>query len=88
MNPDIAVSDSTISDKPELRISVFSDYICPFCYIGHHRLMQLRDKYDLRINWRLIEIHPETPSEGQPVSGLGYGEEQWQRMMGRNLMWW
>ena len=24
--------------RPELRISVVSDYICPFCYIGSRRL--------------------------------------------------
>ena len=66
---------------PELRLTVFSDYICPFCYVGYHRLMRLRDVYDLKINWCLIEIHPETPPGGKPVSELGYGKTQWQQMM-------
>lgn len=67
--------------KPELRVMVFSDYICPFCYIGHLRLARLRDSYDLKINWRFLEIHPDNPSEGRPLSELGYPPEQWRRMM-------
>lgn len=68
-------------EKPELLVTVYSDYICPFCYIGHVRLARLRDQYELKVNWRFIEIHPETPSEGQSVEKLGYEPEQWQLMM-------
>ena len=66
---------------PELRLTVFSDYICPFCYVGHHRLMRLRDEYDLKINWCFIEIHPETSPEGEPVASLDYPSEQWNQLM-------
>ena len=66
---------------PELRLTVFSDYICPFCYVGHHRLMRLRDEYDLKINWCFIEIHPETSPEGEPVTSLEYPSEQWNQLM-------
>ena len=66
---------------PELRLTVFSDYICPFCYVGHHRLMRLRDEYDLKINWCFIEIHPETSPEGEPVASLEYPSEQWNQLM-------
>lgn len=68
--------------KPTLLASVFSDYICPFCYIGDLRLDRLREHFDLKINWMLVEIHPETPAEGTPVSALGYSSEHWQQMMG------
>jgi predicted DsbA family dithiol-disulfide isomerase len=70
-----------IARKPQLLVTVFSDYICPFCYVGHRRLAKLRDRYDLKIYWRFIEIHPETPAEGQSVDELGYVPEQWQAMM-------
>lgn len=66
--------------KPVLLATVFSDYICPFCYIGDLRLARLREEFDLRINWMLVEIHPETPPEGAPVDALGYGRERWQGM--------
>lgn len=67
--------------KPELKISVLSDYICPFCFIGHKRLNSLKDDYDLKINWCFVEIHPETPTEGQSVSLLNYSDETWNDMM-------
>ena len=67
--------------RPQLFATVFSDYICPFCYIGDLRLERLREHFDLKINWCLVEIHPETPASGQPVSELGYSTEQWYTMM-------
>ncbi len=69
------------ADKPELRVTVFSDVICPFCYIGAARLDRLRDEYDLRVNWCFLEIHPETPAAGMPVSQLGYDPQRWETMM-------
>ena len=66
---------------PELRVTVFSDYICPFCYVGSERLERLRDRFELKINWCLLEIHPDTPPEGKPVSELGYSGSQWSQLM-------
>jgi len=66
--------------KPELKISILSDYICPFCFIGHLRLNALREKYDLKINWCFIEIHPETPSLGHSIKMLNYDDEVWDEM--------
>lgn len=73
--------DEVGADKPLLKVTVFSDYICPFCYIGDLRLDRLREHYDLRVNWCAIEIHPKTPSEGQPIEALGYDRDRWQSMM-------
>lgn len=67
--------------KPTLKITVFSDYICPFCYIGDARLNSLRDEYDLKVNWCFLEIHPETPAEGMHVSKLGYEDAVWKQMV-------
>ncbi len=69
------------TSKPELKISVISDYICPFCFIGHKRLDKLRDAYDLKINWCFVEIHPETPAEGQSVALLNYSKDYWNTLM-------
>lgn len=69
------------ADKPELRVTVFSDVICPFCYIGAIRLDRLRDEYDLRVNWCFLEIHPETPVAGMPISQLGYDPQRWEMLM-------
>lgn len=66
---------------PVIKLTVFSDYICPFCYVGYHRLMRLRDEYELKINWCFIEIHPETSAEGEPVASLEYPSEEWNQLM-------
>ena len=66
---------------PELKVTVYSDYICPFCYVGHHRLQRLRDNYNLKINWCFLEIHPETSAQGEPIDSLEYPSEQWQLML-------
>ena len=66
---------------PELKITVYSDYICPFCYVGFHRLQRLRDSYDLKINWCFLEIHPETSADSEPIGSLDYPSEQWQQML-------
>jgi len=71
----------TMNGKPELLATVFSDYICPFCYVGDVRLDRLRDDYDLKINWCFLEIHPETPAEGMATDALGYSSDRWQTMM-------
>ncbi len=67
--------------RPLLKATVFSDYICPFCYIGDLRLNRLREHFELRVNWCAIEIHPRTSPQGQPIESLGYDSERWQSMM-------
>lgn len=64
-----------------IQVTVFSDYICPFCYVGSHRLLGLTGEFDLDIRWANIEIHPDNPPEGRPVEELGYPPDQWRRMM-------
>ncbi len=70
--------------KPQLKVSVLSDYICPFCFIGNLRLNSLREHYDLKVNWCFIEIHPETPARGHSIKLLNYDENTWDEMM-KNL---
>jgi len=73
------MNDTSI--KTPLEVVVYSDYICPFCYIGFLRLEKLRDEYELSIDWRFLEIHPDNPPEGKPVTELGYPPRQWRMMM-------
>lgn len=48
-----------------MNITFYFDYICPFCYVGTKRMMQIADEFDLDIDWRGIEIHPEFRPEGK-----------------------
>lgn len=49
--------------------------------MGERRLARLSEEYDVRVERRFLEIHPETPAEGRPVSELGYPPDRWARMM-------
>jgi predicted DsbA family dithiol-disulfide isomerase len=61
--------------QKKLKIVVFSDYICPFCYIGFYRVEQLKENYNIEVEWRPFEIHPETPKEGTELNNLPFPEE-------------
>jgi len=71
--------------KPELKITILSDYICPFCFIGDLRLNVLREIYDVKVNWCFVEIHPETPGAGHSIKMLNYSDEVWDEMS-KNLL--
>jgi predicted DsbA family dithiol-disulfide isomerase len=44
-----------------IRIRMFSDYICPFCYLGKAIIDKLKNRFDIELEHVGIEIHPETP---------------------------
>ena len=72
-----------LHEKPLLRVTVFSDYLCPFCYLGWLRLERLRADYELRVNWCMTEIHADNPTDaGRPPTDMGYTPGQWQRLLG------
>ena len=57
-------------NQKKLKVTVYSDYICPFCYIGFHRIEKLKQKYDLDVEWQPFELHPEIPKNGITVNEL------------------
>ncbi len=50
--------------RPSLRLTVVSDYICPWCYIGFTRLERLRDEFDIELDACAYDLRPGTPPEG------------------------
>ncbi|MFW9772024.1 MAG: DsbA family protein [Promethearchaeota archaeon] len=56
----------------KLKVIAYSDYICPFCYIGYHRIQQLKKDYNLDVEWKPFEIHPETPKGGALTEDLPF----------------
>lgn len=51
-----------------LTISVFSDAICPWCFLGKRRLEYALDQLGLRetttVDWLPFELNPDMPAEG------------------------
>jgi predicted DsbA family dithiol-disulfide isomerase len=50
-----------------LKVVMFSDFVCPFCYIGFKTLRDLKSEFDFQYEWRGFQIHPEWPAEGIPA---------------------
>jgi predicted DsbA family dithiol-disulfide isomerase len=49
-------------------IVMYMDVICEWCYLARHVLDTLRDEYDFDIEYRFMEIHPDAPEEGMPMT--------------------
>jgi predicted DsbA family dithiol-disulfide isomerase len=67
----------------QLPITVYSDVICPWCYVGKRRLEAaldgLRMSSDVRLTWRPFELNPDMPAEGMPRAeyrARKFGEER------------
>jgi predicted DsbA family dithiol-disulfide isomerase len=52
-----------------LAIVAYSDYVCPWCYIGLQRVERLQQEYPVDVEWRPFELHPETPRGGAQLAG-------------------
>lgn len=50
-----------------MEIDIYSDPICPWCYIGKRRLeraLAQRESYSPMIRWRAFQLNPDMPPEG------------------------
>src|SRR3954471_11669433 len=51
-------------------IRIWSDYVCPFCYVATERATWLERRYGAQIEWLPFDLHPEYPPEGIPIEEL------------------
>jgi len=50
-----------------MRIDIYSDTVCPWCYLGKRRFelaLAARPQYEARVTWRPFELNPDIPPEG------------------------
>jgi len=50
-----------------MRIDIFSDTVCPWCYLAKRRFdlaLTERPQYEPRITWRAFELNLDLPAEG------------------------
>ena len=49
-----------------LKIEVYSDVVCPWCYVGKRRLERALTEFggDVRVTWRPFQLNPTMPKEG------------------------
>ena len=64
--------------KPKINITVISDVICPYCYIGEKKLEQAmelcKDKYRFQLRCEPYLLKPNTPPEGEAKPELPPGK--------------
>ena len=52
----------------QIEVTVFVDYVCPYCYIGADRVRRLEEEFGVEAKWKSFELHPEAPDGGIPPS--------------------
>ena len=60
-----------------ITLEVFSDYVCPWCYLGDNRVKKLRETFDIKVKLVHYPLHPETPAEGRLLMDMfGTGQAE------------
>jgi predicted DsbA family dithiol-disulfide isomerase len=50
-----------------MRVDIYSDTVCPWCYLGKRRLelaVAARPQYEVQVTWRPFELNPDVPLGG------------------------
>ncbi len=47
-------------------IRIWSDFVCPWCYVGLVEVEKLKKDFDVTVDWRPFLLRPDTPPEGSP----------------------
>ncbi len=51
-------------------LEVFTDYVCPWCYLGDSRIKKIKKNFKIDIQLIHFPLHPETPVEGRTLLEL------------------
>lgn len=50
-----------------LKLTIYSDYVCPWCYVGQGAVQKLSQNYPLEVTWMPFYLRPDTPPEGMEL---------------------
>mgnify|MGYP000209194659 CR=1 FL=1 len=48
----------------DFKLTIFSDYICPWCYVGQGVVEKLKEEYNVDVEWRPFYLYWDVPLEG------------------------
>jgi predicted DsbA family dithiol-disulfide isomerase len=54
-------------------LKVFTDFVCPWCYLSTPRVEKLRRNFEIDVEWIFFPLHPATPAEGLLLQDLFAG---------------
>ena len=47
-----------------IKLTIYSDYVCPWCYVGQGVVERLKTEHGAEVEWRPFYLRPNTPPEG------------------------
>lgn len=55
-----------------MKVEIFSDVVCPWCYIGHVRFAKAAERFrakggSLEVTFRPYQLNPDATSDGEPL---------------------
>jgi predicted DsbA family dithiol-disulfide isomerase len=53
-----------MSESSQTRIEIFTDYVCPWCYLASAVVEKVEQTHDVDFQWSPFPLHPDTPDEG------------------------
>jgi len=56
-----------------VQLQVFTDFVCPWCYLCTPRVAQLQRSHNIDVKWVFFPLHPDTPAEGLLLKDLFAG---------------
>ncbi len=59
-----------------VNILIYSDYLCPFCFLGKELVKKTQKKFTLNVSWKPYELHPDL-SQFMPSLDSGYIKMMW-----------
>lgn len=59
-----------MSTQDTTQLTVFSDYVCPWCYLASAVVTQLEATRDISVRWSPFPLHPDTPEDGLLLSSF------------------
>ena len=60
-------SNSPIEKPAGFKMTIFSDYICPWCYVGQGVVEKLKAEYPIDLEWRPFYLFQDVPPEGMDI---------------------
>lgn len=71
-NTQQAASTDAVELNRPVEIDMYTDFVCPWCYIGAERMSALLERYQfterVRVNHRVYLLAPHTPEEGVNIA--------------------
>ncbi len=56
-----------MNDGLTKQLTIYSDYVCPWCYVGQAAVEKLKAEHNLQVSWKPFFLRPDTPPEGMEL---------------------